>query len=223
MRLPDFCNCDHDTSTCSNVRLSRRHALSHVPRVPEPKPPRATRVVAHLTMRGPASAKTATPLRRQTRVRAPFAPGGISRSTDPSNGAPPQRCFRPCAGRATQPLTLPVATNESRDYIRCQDRLHNRSVKSRCSLGPKRLPSTSARSARLRDASDTNPPPCPGLSRLGPASDALSPFACEKEGLDFAASASSSPAGARCHAPLVDFCNRNDPQARTCESPKPES
>lgn len=112
MRLPDFCNCDRDTSTCSNVRLSRRHALSHVPRAPEPRPPRATRVVAHLTMRGPASAKTATPLRRQTRVRAPFAPGGISRSTDPSNGAPPQRRFRPCAGRATQPLTLPVATNE---------------------------------------------------------------------------------------------------------------
>jgi len=37
---------------------------------------------------------------------------------------------------------------------------------------------------------------------------------CNEEGLDSAASASSSPAGVRCHAPLVDFCNRNEPQAR---------
>jgi hypothetical protein len=36
----------------------------------------------------------------------------------------------------------------------------------------------------------------------------------DEEGLDPAAFASSSPASARCHAPLVDFCNRNDPQAR---------
>lgn len=32
--------------------------------------------------------------------------------------------------------------------------------------------------------------------------------------LDAAASVGSSPAGARRHAPLFDFCNRNDPQAR---------
>lgn len=43
----------------------------------------------------------------------------------------------------------------------------------------------------------------------------------EEEGLDSAASASSSLAGARCHAPLVDFCNRNDPQARPSDRRNP--
>lgn len=36
----------------------------------------------------------------------------------------------------------------------------------------------------------------------------------QKEGLDLVATEGSSPTGARRHAPLVDFCNRNDPQAR---------
>jgi hypothetical protein len=42
-----------------------------------------------------------------------------------------------------------------------------------------------------------------------------------EEGLDPAASASSSLAGARRHAPLVDFCNRNAPQARPANRRNP--
>ena len=39
----------------------------------------------------------------------------------------------------------------------------------------------------------------------------------DEEELDPAASASSSLASARRHAPLVDFCNRNEPQARPAD------
>jgi hypothetical protein len=42
-----------------------------------------------------------------------------------------------------------------------------------------------------------------------------------EEGLDPAASASSSLPGARRHAPLVDFCNRNAPQARPANRRNP--
>jgi len=43
----------------------------------------------------------------------------------------------------------------------------------------------------------------------------------DEEELDPAAFASSSPASARRHTPLVDFCNRNDPQARPANRRNP--
>jgi hypothetical protein len=80
------------------------------------------------------------------------------------------------------------------------------------------LPSTSARSAPLtrrlkREPATRNQ----GLRRPGRASDASSPPANGR--LDTAAFADSSPASARRHAPLVDFCNqtvrKHDPNGST--------
>lgn len=57
-------------------------------------------------------------------------------------------------------------------------------------------------------------PPEPGFQRsFAPRYD--------EEGLDSAASASSSLTGARCRALLVDFCNRNVPQARPANRRNP--
>jgi hypothetical protein len=62
--------------------------------------------------------------------------------------------------------------------------------------------------------SNADPPPFLGLCRPSSASERSFALRYDEGGLDSAASAGSSPAGARCHATLVDFCNRNDPQAR---------
>jgi hypothetical protein len=57
-------------------------------------------------------------------------------------------------------------------------------------------------------------PPEPGFRR------SFAPRYDEEE-LDPAAFTSSSPASARRHTPLVDFCNRNDPQARPANRRNP--
>jgi hypothetical protein len=61
-------------------------------------------------------------------------------------------------------------------------------------------------------------PEFPGLCHPGRASNASSPPANGR--LDTAAFADSSPASARRHAPLVDFCNQNRSQARPDGSTK---
>jgi len=67
--------------------------------------------------------------------------------------------------------------------------------------------------------------PATGPRALPPAAGFRRSFASrsEEEKLDPAASASSSLASARRHAPLVDFCNRNDPQARPANRRNPTS
>jgi len=49
----------------------------------------------------------------------------------------------------------------------------------------------------------------------------LRPLLPREKGLDPAASGRSSRPGAHGHAPLVDFCNRNDPQARPSDQRNP--
>jgi len=89
------------------------------------------------------------------------------------------------------------------------------SSKSTDSERPERLPSTSVRSApRLRAGPRTRtrhrPWALPPIARLPTR---FRPLAPKRMGLDHAASACSSHAGARGHAPLVDFCQSSDPLA----------
>jgi len=63
--------------------------------------------------------------------------------------------------------------------------------------------------------SNASPPPIRGFATPGPASDAPSlPRPVKGRGLDLAAFVSSSLSCARGHASFVDFCQRDDPQAR---------
>jgi hypothetical protein len=80
----------------------------------EPKPHRTTRVAAPLTLRCQLRRIRPHAHRLLTRVRAPAAPGWVSRSRKPSDGAPSRRLCRPRARRKNEPLTLPVATPRGR-------------------------------------------------------------------------------------------------------------
>lgn len=115
----------------------------------------------------------------------------------------------PASDASLRGAAEPVAPN------RRQNRFPRLFVKRDGFHGSKRLPSTSCPlgSPLSRRSSNASPPPYPELCRPRPASDALSPLLLE-QGLDSAAFAGFSPAGVRCHAPPVDFCNRIDPQAR---------
>jgi hypothetical protein len=109
---------------------------------------------------------------------------------------------------------------------RRQDRFRHLFVKRDGFHGPKRLPSTSCPLGdRSRDRLERGPATGPRV--LPPQAGFRRSFAphYDEEGLDLAAFASSSLASARCHAPLVDFCNRNDPQARPANrwNPLPRS
>jgi hypothetical protein len=107
---------------------------------------------------------------------------------------------------------------------RRQNRFRHLLVKRDGFHGPKRLPSTSCPlGVRFRDRLERGPATGPRV--LPPEAGFRRSFAphYDEEGLDLAAFASSSLASARCHAPLVDFCNRNDPQARPIGSMKPAS
>lgn len=163
------------------------------------------------------------PQRRLTRGRAPCVPGGVSRSMNPSDGAPSRRCFRPCARRKNLPLTLPVAASWSRN--------------SRTSPGP--LLSPLRQKKRLSrpgtPSTDELPTRCIAftmpLEREPATVPRTSPFAAgfrrsfalryDEEGLDSAASAGSSPAGARCHTPLVDILQSKRSASTTGESMEP--
>lgn len=107
---------------------------------------------------------------------------------------------------------------------RRQSRFRHPLVKRDGFHGPKRLPSTSCPlgtgSRRHLDRG-----PATGSRVLPPETGFRRSFALryDEEGLDPAAFASSSLASARRHAPLVDFCNRNEPQARPANRRNPSS
>ena len=93
---------------------------------------------------------------------------------------------------------------------------------------PRRLPSTSARSTnpacarRPRTRTRHRSRDFAASARLPTL---FRPTLPEEEGLDRAASVRSSRPGAPCHAPLIDFCNRKNPQARPTglRNPAPRS
>jgi len=115
------------------------------------------------------------------------------------------------------PLTLPVAMPlRGRSLERHhQDRFHPPLVKKGWFSRPE-APSVDEcpLGHGFRHDLEREPATVIGLGRPIPASERSFALRYDEEGLDAAASASSSLAGARCHAPLVDFCNRNVPQAR---------
>jgi hypothetical protein len=134
---------------------------------------------------------------------------------DPSDGAPSRRRFQPHARRKNEPLTLPVATPRGRGLpsppeplpppFRQKERVSRPEAPSLDELPARR---SLSRPPRTRTRHRTS-----GFATRGRLPTLFRP-SLHEEGLDPAAFAGSSPASARRHAPLVDFCNRNDPQAR---------
>jgi len=134
---------------------------------------------------------------------------------DPSDGAPSRRRFQPHARRKNEPLTLPVATPRGRGLpsppeplpppLRQKERVSRPEAPSLDELPARR---SLSRPPRTRTRHRTS-----GFATRGRLPTLFRP-SLHEEGLDPAAFAGSSPASARRHAPLVDFCNRNDPQAR---------
>jgi hypothetical protein len=134
---------------------------------------------------------------------------------DPSDGAPSRRRFRPRARRKNEPLTLPVATPPGRSPPPPPGPLPPPLRQKRWVSRPEapsldKLPArrSLSRPPRTRTRHRTG-----GFATRGRLPTLFRP-SLHEDGLDPAAFASSSLASARCHAPLVDFCNRNDPQAR---------
>jgi hypothetical protein len=144
---------------------------------------------------------------------------------EPSKGRPPFRgvVFRGRRVR-TDRLTPPVATCSAPFDAppAAETAFPPTSSKAGVVNDPGRLPSTSARSAP-RPLRDVGPRTrarhrSQGLAARDPASDALSPprsveGVARPRPLPCALHARALPG----HAPLVDFCNRNDPQARPAD------
>jgi hypothetical protein len=169
---------------------------------------------------------TRPPMRR---ARMPPDPAGLPIDIEPTGDTPrPRRCL-PRTGRTNRPLTpmSRCACAEARHAPPGPPSPPTRS-KSTIPSDPRRLPSTNARSTNpacaRRPRTRTR-----HRSRDFAASVRLPtlfrPTLPEEEGLDRAASERSSRPGAHCHAPLVDFCNRNNPQARPTglRNPAPRS
>jgi hypothetical protein len=144
---------------------------------------------------------------------------------EPTGSTPRPRRFLPRAGRTMTTFDAPVATRVRRSAARAartaflaasskatfpttQDVFHRR-VPTRSPALARRRPRTRTRH-RSRDFAA--PARLPTLFR---------PTLPKEEGLDRAASERSSRPGAHGHAPLVDFCNRKDPQARPTDLRNP--
>jgi len=182
----------------------------------EPKPQRTSRAATHLTVRQPASDGSTTLPTSSDAVtgavrswrglsidgplgRRPFVAvcSTANEEEEPASDAPCRDAPGPKPLDAARTVSTASSSKETASSIR--------------SAFPRRVPARrSAFANRLGREPATVPrarPPEIGFRR----SFALR---CIEEGLDPAASASSSLAGARRHAPLVDFCYRNVPQAR---------
>jgi len=105
---------------------------------------------------------------------------------NPSDGAPSLRRFQPQTRRTNEPLTLPVAEPRGRN-LETQPRPLPPPLRSKevaCSAEAPSLDEMPAQLSLNRGstvASNADPPPCLGLCRPGPASDALSPLATRGE------------------------------------------
>lgn len=128
----------------------------------------------------------------------------------------------PRGGPATRPLTLlftPDVGPFSEALAERQDRFHRPRVNEDGFPDPKRLPSTNSPSVHTDWAYHRSL----GFAGLGPASGALSILRM----LSHEGSRSStvvtgySPEVVRDHAPLVDFCNRNEMRAQPTDPPSP--
>ena len=152
------------------------------------------------------------------RARMPPDPAGLPIEIEPTGDTPrPRRCL-PRTGRTRQPLTPLLAMRVRRSAAR--------TARTTFPADPSKTAVPEARGAFHRRVPARPTPLARGKSRMrarhrprdfaAPARlpTLLRPTLPEEVGLDMAASRRSSRPGAPCHAPLVDFCNRNDPQAR---------
>lgn len=100
-----------------------------------------------------------------------------------------------------------------------QDRFHNPRVNGSCFPDPKRLPSTNAPPTRAGGAYHRTS----GIACRRPASGALSLLQMlSPEGARSSTVVTGySPEVVRDHAPLVDFCNRNEMRAQPPDRPSP--
>lgn len=170
----------------------------------------------------PASTRSTTPPSSSDEGASAGCSWWVSRSRNPSDGAPSRRRFRPCARRKNEPLTLPVAAPSGRSLPTPPEPLPPPLRQKRWVSRPEapsldECPLGACFRLHLERGPATEPrvlPPEPGFRR------SFAPRYDEEE-LDPAAFASSSPASARRHTPLVDFCNRNDPQARPANRRNP--
>lgn len=228
MLLSDFCNRPHVTSTLTDDSIlefapletlrprERLESFGGVNRFPD-NPSGAS-----LDGDPPASAAIATFAARPVAVKPRPSRGSgvvrswrVLRSTAPPNDAARPRCYRPRAELVTLPLTLSVArrcrVDRGPPRAGCQDRLQRHLVKDGDFVDPERLPSTSA---PLREPATvlTTLPSRAGFRRSFAPRFQRSPFGAE--GLD--------PTRFRAgQAPLVDFCNQNNPRARAADHPIP--
>jgi len=120
--------------------------------------------------------------------------------------APVAKRVRRSAARPAR-ITFTVASSKA-PASATQDAFHRRVPRSTTPLARRGL----GRETRHRSRDFAAPVRLPALLR---------PPLPEEEGLDQAASARSSRPGALGHAPLVDFCNRKDPQARPSDLRNP--
>jgi hypothetical protein len=202
-----------------------RRACFHTPasRPLEPRPQRTTRVASRLTARKPASANSTTrPSSSDVGAGAVCSWWGFA--IDEPLGRRPFALAFSAASEEEEPASdAPCRSAPDRSPEHCQDRFPRLFVKRDAFHGPKRLSSTSCPLGhRFRGNLERGPATVPRV--LPPEAGFRRSFALryDEEGLDPAASVSSSLTGARCHAPLVDFCNRNEPQARPTHRRNPE-
>ena len=191
-------------------------ACAEWPRSLESEPQRTTRVTTCLTTRPELQPARLTP-RRLWRRRASPDPDGLSIESSPQVTPPCRGVVFRGKGRTRQPLTPRSPCTCAVARMHRQERLPHRPVKAwwfRRSRAPSvdecplDLPACARRPrtrTRHRSRGFATPTRLPTLFR---------PALPREAGLDKAASERSSRSGAPCHAPLVDFCNRNDPQAR---------
>jgi len=187
MRLTDFCNCTHVTSTCSNARLSRWRRRFHAAFTSDgaKAPADGSSDLALDGAEASFGEFDHAPFRRLT-----MGSGAVRSWWGLSIVGP--LCRRPFAAALS-------ATDEEEEHAsdapfhdalggrnplrHRQDRFHPPFVKRGGFPGPKRLPSTSARSTTaFTMISNANPPPSPDFAARFRLPNALSPFATMRKG-----------------------------------------
>jgi hypothetical protein len=117
MRLTDFCNCMiHDTSTCSNgptLEVTPTACAALITFAGAKAPPNdSSGCTPDVAL--PASTHSTTRPSPSDEGAGAGCSWWVSRSRNPSDGAPSRRRCRPCARRKNEPLTLPVAAPDGR-------------------------------------------------------------------------------------------------------------
>ena len=233
MLLTDFCNRHVARAPLGSFDpRGDRRAFAPLATSDGAEPQRTSRVTTCLTARHELQPSSFTRLARHrpcsrcsTKVRMPSDPAGLPIVVEPARWHPPSPALSSVDGPNMTAFDAPVATRVRRSAARAartafpaasskatarttQGAFHRRVPRSTDPLARPGL----ERETRHRSRDFAAPVRLPALLR---------PPLPREEGLDPAASGRSSRPGAHGHAPLVDFCNRNDPQARPSDLRNP--